>query len=110
MYTRFQFNECPHPNFANGTQKRFTFENGYTLSVITGDGAYCTDGTYEVAVLKNGELCYDTHITDDVIGYCSPEKVVEILTEVSKLPRCVDQVLSNDVRTLEDSAMKSILS
>jgi len=110
MSTRFQFNENVHPVFANGTQKRFTFENGYAVSVVTGDGAYCSDDSYEVAVLKNGKLCYDTPITDDVIGYCSSSEIVSILKQVSKLPRCTEQILHNDVRMLEDDTVKSILS
>lgn len=110
MLTRFQFNENVHPVFANGTQKRFTFENGYAVSVITGDGAYSSDDSYEVAILKNGKICYDTPITDDVIAYCSGDDVVSILKQVAEFPHCAEQVLHNDVRCLEDSTIKSILS
>jgi len=36
--------------------------NGYGWSII-----YLGNQVYEIAVLKDGELCYDTPITDDVI-------------------------------------------
>jgi hypothetical protein len=47
-------------------------------------------GLYEVAVLKkitddNYVLCYDTPITDDVIGYLNNEQVIEILEQIKNL-------------------------
>ena len=48
------------------------------------------NGLFEVAVLKkvtddNYRLCYDTPITDDVIGYLTNEQVIEILEQIKNL-------------------------
>lgn len=39
----------------------------------------------ELAVLKHGELCYDTPITDDVIGYLTSDEVYELLDRIEQL-------------------------
>lgn len=67
-------------------QAEMNFDNNYGVSVITGKGAY-TNATkpYEVAVLYNGEICYDSGITDDVIGYCGKKRVTEIMKQVQEL-------------------------
>lgn len=64
------------------------FKNGYEASVISGKYT-CTDKEhpYELAVLKNGELCYDTPITDDVIGYLTADEVGKILEKIEALPK-----------------------
>ncbi len=61
------------------------FENGYGISVINGVGAYCGADTFEVAVLYKDELCYNTHITDDVISYQTPEQITEIMSQIQDL-------------------------
>ena len=43
---------------------RIMFPNGYGASIIKGDGSYGV----ELAVITDEGLCYDTDITDDVIG------------------------------------------
>lgn len=62
------------------------FENGYGVSVVFGEIFY-SDGvdTYEVGILKDGSLCYDTYITDDVLGYQDEEDVTEIMRKVQEL-------------------------
>lgn len=73
-----------------GIQARHTFPNGYGVSVIKGGGTYGGDeGLYELAVLHDGELCYDTPVTDDVEGYLTPERVSELLAQVAALPERV---------------------
>ena len=63
------------------------FFNGYGVSVIRGEYTYGgKEGLYELAVLKGGSLCYDTCITDDVIGYLSMEQVKDIIQMVQQLP------------------------
>lgn len=47
-------------------------------------------GLFEIAVLKkvtddNYKLCYDTPITDDVIGWLNNEQVIEILEQIKNL-------------------------
>lgn len=65
---------------------RLQFPNGYGISVIRGTYSYGGDeGLYECAVLKDNELCYDTPITNDVIGYCDENKVNEIIKQIEEL-------------------------
>jgi len=75
----------------NQYQKTYTFDNGYGASVICNQGSYGnTDGLFELAVLdKNGNLCYDTPITDDVEGYLSFQGGVDILNDIAELEPCV---------------------
>ena len=82
-----------HPNYGIGfsTRAKMLFDNGYGVSVITGDNAYTSGAnSYELAVLKvncDGEwgLCHDTHITDDVLGYLTDNDVTEIMKKVQEL-------------------------
>lgn len=72
--------------FHGGTQWKFEFDNGYGASVITGGIAYCNEAQpFELAVLKHGELCYDTPITDDVIGYLTSDEVFDLLDRIEQL-------------------------
>lgn len=62
------------------------FENGYGVSVLFGIPAYSNGiDTYELAVLKDGSLCYDTEITNDVLGYIEKEEVTNIMIKVQQL-------------------------
>ncbi len=62
------------------------FKNGYEASIITGKYTHTNkEHPYELAVLKNGELCYDTPITNDVIGYLTADEVGEILAKIEAL-------------------------
>ncbi len=71
----------------NGYQLTYTFDNGYGASVVKHDFSYGgSNGKYELAVLdKDGALCYDTPITDDVIGHLTMEEVENLLAEISYL-------------------------
>jgi hypothetical protein len=62
------------------------FDNGYGVSVLWG-GSSQSDGidSYELAVLYKGEVTYNTHITDDVLGYITAEEVTQAMIEVQKL-------------------------
>jgi hypothetical protein len=73
--------------FMKGVQCRMTFENGYGVSVVSHSYSYGgRDGLYEVAVLdKNGELTYDTPVTNDVIGYLRENGVTKVMKEVQSL-------------------------
>ena len=69
-------------------QARVDFENGYGASVVKGYGTYgVEEGLYELAVTHNGELCYDSGLTDDVVGWLSPNDVTEWLEKIEKLPK-----------------------
>jgi hypothetical protein len=66
------------------------FENGYGISIVSHKFSYGGDkGLLEIAVLKgtleNHELCYETDITDDVIGYLEPSEVGEYIERISAL-------------------------
>ena len=70
----------------NNYLKTYSFDNGYGASVVCNFGTYgAKHGLFEVAVLKDGEICYDTNITNDVIGWCDFDKVAEILERVKNL-------------------------
>lgn len=67
-------------------QARHDFPNGYGVSVCKGKLYYTNrNKPYEVAVMKGGDLCYDTDITDDVLGYQTEEDVTDILRRVAEL-------------------------
>lgn len=73
-----------------GVQHLFKFDNGYGASVIRHDFSYGgEDGLWELAVLEfEGEewnLCYDTEVTDDVLGYLTDAEVEYNLDEIEKL-------------------------
>ena len=72
----------------NGVMSRIMFENGYGASVVRGEYTYGGDkGLYELAVLdSNGDLTYDTPITNDVLGHLSEDDVTEVLKEIQSLP------------------------
>jgi hypothetical protein len=66
---------------------RIIFDNGYGASVVVGPYTYGgEDGLYELGVLgKDGKLCYDTPITEDVEGYLTEEGVTEFLKQIQSL-------------------------
>ena len=71
----------------NGVVARITFDNGYGASVVKHEYSYGgKDGLYELAVLdKDGELTYETPITNDVIGYLREQDVTEVMEKIQKL-------------------------
>lgn len=77
----------PHP--MSGVRSTTMFKNGYGASVVSHPMSYGGKmGLYELAVLdKYGELTYDTPITDDVLGYLTPEQVTEKLIEIQDLKK-----------------------
>lgn len=68
-------------------QARLDFANGYWVSVLFWS-LFQTDieNPYELAVFKNGEICYDTWITDDVIWHLNKKEVENIMIAIQKLP------------------------
>jgi hypothetical protein len=82
-----KFNELEFVDKLMGRQARVTFPNGYGASIVQGPYSYGNEfGLYELAVLKDGVLCYDTPITSDVIGHLSPDAVTELLQQIERLP------------------------
>ena len=69
-----------------GITSRTEFDNGYEISVVKSPYTYGGDkGLYELAVFKDGDICYDTPITDDVIGYLRPEDVTDVMAKIQQL-------------------------
>ena len=66
------------------TQELFRFTNGYGASVIS-DGYGEKQGFLELAVLRQGRICYDTPITEDVEGWLTADRVIELLYQIQKL-------------------------
>lgn len=70
-----------------GVAARLSFPNGYGVSVVRSDTSYGGPaGLYELAVLVEGRIVYDTPVTNDVLGHLSEGDVTERLNEVARLP------------------------
>ena len=79
----------PYPlneKYGNAKHAIMNFENGYGVSVIIGK-CFLSNGvdTYEVAVLYNGDITYNTEITNDVIGRLSENEVTEVMKQIQLL-------------------------
>lgn len=62
------------------------FPNGYGISIIKHYGSYGgPEDEFEIAVLKDGGLYYDTEITNDVIGWLSESEVMAYAMRIYKL-------------------------
>jgi hypothetical protein len=73
--------------YMDGVAARIMFKNGYGVSVVCHSFSYGgKNGLYEVAVLDtDGEITYETDVTDDVIGHLTPEKVTETMAFIQVL-------------------------
>lgn len=77
----------------DGVHYMFRFENGYGASIIKHMYSYGhEDDLWELAVTvfphkdaKYYDLCYDTPITDDVLGWKTDDEIREILNEIKEL-------------------------
>jgi hypothetical protein len=71
----------------NNYHKVFTFPNGYSASVVSHAGSYGGDGgLFEVAVMFNNEIVYDTPVTSDVVGFLDFQGVADTLNSIRILP------------------------
>ena len=68
------------------------YDNNYGVSVVRGPYTFGGDkGLYELAIIymapedKESRICYDTPITNDVMGHLTPEDVTKIMKQVSEL-------------------------
>ena len=75
-----------NPTWIGGIQAIASFDNGYGASVVKSPTSYGgAEGLYEIAVLKDGKIVYDTSITDDVLGYLSEKDVTKVLNDIASL-------------------------
>ena len=87
MKTFTDLNFRAHPNQFGGVQSVMEFDNGYGVSVVRTPYSYGGDkGLYELAVLdKDGQITYDTPITNDVIGYLREQDVTDVMEKIQQL-------------------------
>ena len=73
-------------SFNGGVQRLFEFDNGYGASVIRHRGSYgFAQGKWELAVLQDNDITYNTPITDDVIGHLTWSEVQSYLQQIKEL-------------------------
>ena len=73
-------------DYNGGIHKEYQFDNGYGASVICHAGSYGgKKGLWELAVTLHGILCYDSVITNDVLGHLTTEEVNEQLKAIKEL-------------------------
>ena len=83
-FSELKFEQWPD---MGGIFCRIQFENGYGASIVKHQYSYGgKDGLYELAVTdKNGQLTYETSVTNDVLGYLSEEDVERHVNEIKNL-------------------------
>jgi hypothetical protein len=71
----------------DGVQYHYKADNGYGASIVQTTYSYGgKDGLWELAVLdSDGQITYNTAITNDVLGYLSEEEVNETLEKIKNL-------------------------
>ena len=81
-----ELNFQTHP-MGIGQQCIVQFPNGYGASIVKGEHTYGgKDGLYEIAVFgKDGNITYNTPVTDDVLGYLSEQDVEKTLLGIKNL-------------------------
>lgn len=70
----------------NSMQHTYKFPNGYGVIVIQNKYSKgYRNGLYELAVLEEWGLCYNTPIISNAIGYLSADEVTEYLQRIEGL-------------------------
>ena len=83
-----------HPNF-DGVQGILDFDNGYGISIVRfksmyreGYSSYTdNENEWELAIRKGDSLCYDTGITEDVMGHLTVDQAEDVMKKVQELPK-----------------------
>ena len=72
--------------FCDGYCYEFQFENNYGASVIKLSYSYGNeDDLFELAVLDDRSITYDTCIANDVLGWLTNEEVIEYFKQIQLL-------------------------
>ena len=84
------FKTLPSNQINDGIRYLAVYPNGYGASIVQHRYSYGHEqGLWELAVIKGTEedwnICYDTHITSDVLGYLSDSEVEETLALIQAL-------------------------
>jgi hypothetical protein len=90
-FTDLQFIQHPDLPYEEAIQAVHIFPNSYGVKVCSFPGSYgFVEGLYEVSVIKgtlgNYQTCYDTPITDEILGHRDEIDVENIMSEVEELP------------------------
>lgn len=82
------FGQHINPNINDIIQARMQFDNGYGISVLLGGYGIHSNGidTYEVAILYNDELCYDSGLCDDILAHRTQEEITGLMEKIQLLP------------------------
>lgn len=74
--------------FNGGIGMTYHFSNGYSASVVCHSFSYGGDnGLYEIAVMYNDQIVYNTPITNDVLGHLTMDDVIDVLKDIKDLPK-----------------------
>jgi hypothetical protein len=81
------FDDINFKPYMNGVYGKVIFGNGYGVSVIKHEYSYGgPEGFYELAVINDeGDVIYDTPVTDNVIGWLNPKEITELMIQVQDL-------------------------
>lgn len=63
------------------------YPNGFTASITKNSITSKNSDLWEIAILYDNEICFDTPITDDVLPYLDDEKVLAYCNEIRNLTK-----------------------
>ena len=100
------FKSLPSKTINGGVQHLTFYPNGYGASIVQHEFSYGSkDGLWELAVIKGNSddwnICYDTPITGDVLGYLTEEDVDKTLEEIKSLTNQEDLKNECELNALE---------
>lgn len=85
-YTGYENQLVESETNLDGYYWAFEFPNGYGASIAKHLGSLGhSKDLFQLAVLKDGYLCFDTPITHDRIGWLSNQEVLDLLKKISEL-------------------------